>query len=81
MAVKTLTQRKTRKPASALSHGQKLRALIEEQQVLANRLAKLIEDMEDEEDHRAIERAKKRDAGKPGIPWEEAKKRLGLKFD
>jgi DNA anti-recombination protein RmuC len=78
MAVKMLTQRKARKQARALSYGQKLRALIEEQRVLANRLAKLIEDMEDEEDHRAIELAKKRDAGKPGIPWAEAKKRLGL---
>jgi hypothetical protein len=61
-----------------LSYSQKLRALIEEQRGLADRLANLIEDMEDEEDHRAIERAKKRDAGKPGIPWAEAKKRLGL---
>jgi len=78
MAVKMLTQRKTRKQAGALSYGQKLRALIEKQQALTNRLAKLIEDMEDEEDHRAIERAKKRDAGKPGIPWAEAKKRLGI---
>jgi hypothetical protein len=78
MAVKMLTQRKTRKQAGTLSYGQKLHALLEEQRRLANRLANLIEDMEDEEDHRAIERAKKRDAGKPGIPWAEAKKRLGL---
>jgi hypothetical protein len=78
MAVNMPTQRKTRKQAGAWFYGQKLRALIEEQRVLANRLAKLIEDMEDEEDHRAIQRAKKRDAGKPGIPWAEAKKRLGL---
>jgi hypothetical protein len=73
-----LVQRKPRKQASASSYGQKLRALLQEQRGLANRLSKLIEDMEDEEDHRAIERAKKRDAGKPGIPWAEAKKRLGL---
>jgi len=78
MAVKTLTHRKSRKQASALSYGQKLNALLEEQRNLTIRLATLIEDMEDEEDHRAIERAKKRDAGKPGIPWAEAKKRLGL---
>jgi hypothetical protein len=78
MAVKMLAQRKTRKESYALSYGQKLRALLEEQRGLSNRLTKLIEDMEDEEDHRAIELAKKRDAGKPGIPWAEAKKRLGL---
>ena len=78
MAVKMLTQQKTRKQAGALSYGWRLQALIEEQKGLIVRLAKLMEDMEDEEDHRAIERAKKRDAGKPGIPWAEAKKRLGL---
>jgi hypothetical protein len=78
MAVKMLPQPKARKQASALSYGRKLYALLEDQRRLAGRLAKLIEDMEDEEDHRAIERAKKRDAGKPGIPWAEAKKRLGL---
>lgn len=78
MTVKMITPRKARKRASALSYGQKLHALLEEQRGLANRLAKLIEDMEDEEDHLAIQRAKKRDAGKPGIPWAEAKKRLGL---
>ncbi len=78
MAVKALTQRKPRKQAGALSYGWRLQALIEEQKGLIDRLTKLMEDMEDEEDHRAIERAKKRDAGKPGIPWAEAKKRLGL---
>jgi hypothetical protein len=36
---------------------------------------------EDEEDHRAIERVKKRNSEKPSIPWEAVKKRLGLKFD
>jgi hypothetical protein len=78
MAVKTLTQRKIRKHTKALTYGQKLRALIKDQRALATRLAKLIED---EEDHLAIERAKKRDAEKPSVSWEEAKKRLGLKFD
>jgi hypothetical protein len=73
-----LTQRKTRKQATALSYGQKLRALIEEQRGLANRLVKLIEHLEDEEDHRTIVEAEKENAGKPGIPWAEAKKRLGL---
>ncbi len=78
MAIKTLTQRKTRKQTRALSYGWRLQALIDEQRGLIDRMSKLMEDMEDEEDHRAIERAKKRDAGKPGIPWAEAKKRLGL---
>ena len=78
MAVKLLTRPKARKPVRALTFGQKLHALIEEQRGLAKRLANLREDMEDEEDHRAIVRAKKENAGKPGIPWAEAKKRLGL---
>jgi hypothetical protein len=76
MAAKSATPRK---PAR-LSDRQKLRALLRERQVLSRRLTKLQEAIEDHEDHLAIEEAKKRDAGKPGIPWEEAKKRLGLKF-
>jgi hypothetical protein len=44
-------------------------------------MVKFLEFLEDEEDHRVIVRAKKRDAGKPGISWEKAKKKLGLKFD
>jgi hypothetical protein len=31
-----------------------------------------------EDDHRKIEAAKKRNGSKPGIPWSEAKRRLGL---
>jgi hypothetical protein len=80
MAVKTLTRRKKIKPISGLAYGRQLRELIEDQRALAKRLVKLIEQLEDEEDHRAIEKAERENAGKPGIPWEEAKKRLGLKF-
>jgi hypothetical protein len=76
MAVKTAARRKI----SHLSGRRKLQALIKERQALSRRLLKLQEVIEDHEDHLAIERAKKRDAGKPGIPWEEAKKILGLKF-
>jgi uncharacterized membrane protein len=76
MAAKTSTRSKMLK----LSGHRKLRALIKERQTLSKRLIKLQETIEDHEDHLAIERAKKRDAGKPGIPWEEAKKILGLKF-
>ena len=78
MTVKMLTPRKARKRAGDASYGQKLRMLLEDQRKLADRLAKLVEDFEDEEDHLAIERAKKQDAGKPSIPWAEVKKRLGL---
>ena len=81
MAVKTLTRRKKVKPVSSLTYGRQLQNLIEDQRALAKRLVKLIEHLEDEEDHRAIVKAEKENAGKPGIPWEEAKKRLGLKFD
>jgi len=81
MAVKTLTQRKKVKPLSNLTYGRQLRNLIEDQRALAKRLIKLIEHLEDEEDHRAMVEAERKNAGKPGIPWEEAKKRLGLKFD
>ena len=51
---------------------------MDKQLALMKRLQKLLEEMEDEEDYHAIERAKKWDAGKPGIPWAGAKKRLGL---
>ena len=81
MAVKILTRRKKIKPISGLIYGRQLRGLIEDQRALTKRLAKLIEHLEDEEDHRLIEEAERKNAGKPGIPWEEAKKRFGLKFD
>ena len=51
---------------------------MEKQLALMKRLQKLLEEMEDEEDHRAIVEAEKENAGKPGIPWAVAKKRLGL---
>ena len=81
MAAKTLTKRKSGKSTNELAYGRQLRALIEDQRVLANRMVKLLERLEDEEDHRIIVEAKKRNGNRPLIPWEEAKKKLGLKFD
>ena len=81
MAAKTLTKRKTSKVTSGLSYGRQLRALIQDQRALADRMVKLLERLEDEEDHLIIEEAKKRNGNRPLIPWDEAKKRLGLKFD
>jgi len=78
MAVKSLARRKKIKSVSGLAYGRQLRDLIEDQCALAKRLVKLIEHLEDEEDHRTIVEAEKENAGKPGIPWAEAKKRLGL---
>ena len=78
MAAKTLTRRKTRNGSSRPAFGRQLRALIEDQRSLANRMVKLLERLEDEEDHRLIEAAKKRNGNRPLIPWAEAKKRLGL---
>jgi hypothetical protein len=77
MAAKTLTKRKLGKNRS-LAYGRQLRAMIEDQRLLANRMVKLLERLEDEEDHRAIQEAKRRNGNRPLIPWAEAKKRLGL---
>jgi hypothetical protein len=63
-----------------LAYGRELRQLIEDHRAVAKRLVELLEYLEDEEDHRAIEEAKRRNGNKPLIPWEEAKKKLGLKF-
>ena len=41
-------------------------------------LLELRETLEDLEDRRALAKAKKRNAGKPGIPWEIAAKELGI---
>jgi len=37
-----------------------------------------MEELEDAEDNRRLDEAIKRNKNKPLIPWEEAKKRLGL---
>jgi hypothetical protein len=47
---------------------------------LHKELADLIEELEDEHDARLLEAAIKRNGNKPLIPWDEAKKRLGLNF-
>jgi hypothetical protein len=79
MPAKKLSRRKRNvlhnRPKSIL---QRLRKLIDKYQAFTIEVQDFLEQIEDEEDHRAIERAKKRDAGKPGVPWAEAKKRLGL---
>ncbi|MBI3877436.1 MAG: hypothetical protein HY300_16015 [Verrucomicrobia bacterium] len=41
-------------------------------------LRELRETLEDMEDRLELDRAIKRNKGKPGIPWEQAKKELGL---
>ena len=41
-------------------------------------LRELREMLEDMEDRLELDRAIKRNKGKPGIPWEQAKKELGL---
>ena len=56
----------------------KLWKLIEKHQALGKELRELMEELEDAEDSRRLDAAIKEDAGKPGIPWAEAKKRLGL---
>ena len=43
-------------------------------------LRELRDTLEDLEDRMELARAKKRNKGKPGIPWEQAKKELGLDF-
>lgn len=78
MAAKTLTKRRTGKNKKGSAYGRQLVALIEDHRVLANRMVKLLERLEDEEDHRIIQEAKKRNGNRPLIPWAEAKKRLGL---
>jgi hypothetical protein len=78
MPAKTQPPRQKSKRPSDLSFAYRLEKLMGDQLALMRRLEKFIEEMEDEEDHRAIELAKKENAGKPSIPWVEAKKRLGL---
>ncbi len=82
MAAKTISPRKrSSKGTRTQSYGRQLLSLLDDQRALTKRLADLLERLEDEEDHRIIEAAKKANGNKPLIPWEEAKKRLGLKFD
>jgi hypothetical protein len=81
MATKTLLRRTKnvgRRPKE--SGASRLRKLIDKQQTLAKELLELMEELEDAEDNRRLEAAIKRNKNKPLIPWEEAKKRLGLKF-
>ena len=43
-------------------------------------LRELRETLEDLEDRIELARAKKKNAGKPGVSWAQAKKELGLEF-
>jgi len=82
MATKTLSRRpKAANKPKPDSGAHKLRKLIKKHKALARELADLLEYLEDAEDGRLLEEAIKRNGNKPLIPWEEAKKRLGLKFD
>jgi len=56
----------------------KLNKLIARYQALGKDLSSLMEELEDAEDNRRLDEAIKRNKNKPLIPWEEAKKRLGL---
>jgi hypothetical protein len=81
MPTKTASQTAKPNRRKAESPQHKLFKLIEKQQVLSKQLLELMEELEDAEDARLLDAAIKENAGKPGIPWEEAKKKLGLKFD
>jgi hypothetical protein len=78
MLDKTRAGREESKCPNDLAFAHRLGKLMRDQLAFMKRLEKLIEEMEDKEDSRLIAEAKKRDAGKPSIPWAEAKKRLGL---
>jgi hypothetical protein len=78
MPAKLRPQQQKSKHLSDLAFAYRLEKLNADQLALMRRLEKLIEDMEDADDHRAIALAKKKNKGKPGISWAEAKKRLGL---
>jgi len=78
MATKTPSKTPKRSRSGNVSPAVRLLRLIDKQQALSRQLLELMEEMEDAEDSRLLDEAIKRDDGKPGIPWEEAKKRLGL---
>jgi hypothetical protein len=80
MATKTVSPPAKANRRRMKSPQNRLCKLIEKQQALAKELLDLMEELEDAEDNRLLEAAIKENNGKPGIPWEEAKKRLGLKF-
>jgi hypothetical protein len=81
MATKTLSpSAQTSNRRRTESGASKLRKLIAKQQALTKQLRDLMEELEDAEDGRRLEAAIKENQGRPLIPWEEAKKKLGLKF-
>jgi len=78
MATKTLSRPTKTNRRRMASPQNKLGKLIEKHRALAKELLDLMEDLEDAEDGRRLDEAIKRNKNKPLIPWEEAKKRLGL---
>ncbi len=85
MATKTSAQKG--KIARQVSSVSRLRKWVNKHQAIGKKIAQLhkeladlMEELEDEEDARLLDAAIKRNGNKPLIPWEEAKKRLGLKF-
>ena len=78
MAIKTPSKTAKRSRSQNISPTVKLLRLIDKQQALSRQLLHLMEELEDAADSRLLDEAIKRDDGKPGIPWAEAKKRLGL---
>jgi len=78
MATKTPTKTAKRSRSRNVSPTVKLLRLIDKQQALSRQLLEIMEELEEAEDSRLLDEAIKRDDGKPGIPWAEAKKRLGL---
>ena len=78
MATKTLSRPARANRHRMVSPQNKLGKLIEKHQALAKELIDLMEELEDAEDGRQLEAAIKRNKNTPLIPWEEAKKRLGL---
>ena len=78
MAIKTPSKTTKRARSRNVSPAAKLLRLIDKQQALSRQLLEIMEELEDAEDSRLLDEAIKRDDGKPGIPWAEAKKRLGL---
>jgi hypothetical protein len=78
MAIKTPSKPTKHSRSQNVSPTVKLLRLIDKQQALSRQLLKIMEELEDAEDSRLLDEAIKRDDGKPGIPWAEVKKRLGL---
>jgi len=78
MPVGTRPNRQKSGRRSDLAFADRIEKLLNDQLAMTRGSEKLIAEMTDEEDHRAIEPAKKQNPGKPGIRKGQAKMRLGL---